>query len=512
VSGTINATYSYDTNGNLTSGNGRTLTYTSYNMPATITSGSTTYAYTYSPDHERVRLVHSVQGTFIYIHPGSGQLLYEKETRLSGLVEDKHYLVAGSRVVGVYLSRSDSTTETRYFHQDNLSSTSVITDSTGSLMERLSYAPYGKRRFTNGSDDTGNTLLGTTTKRGFTGHEQLDDVTLIHMNGRIYDPVIGRFMTADPTVQDPMGMQTYNRYSYALGNPLTIVDPSGFAAEKEDGIYIYPERGPDYSFEVPGIQVPGGTTFDPGTGSFSLSAARQAQWDSQLNAMSASGNELMRQIAMSERMGWYKQQQGISLREQMGYGTCGYHDCPPAAPQTAPAPETTTPSTPTPPPSAARPSTRVPAVGSVLNGLESWKNASVAGFQSSSASDAVGKILEGWPLAGAAIGGSIRLITGLGVATKAVNFPAWRTIGIDMGHILERHTATGALSVNRTAFPEMMSERGVERAIREAYRFGQRVGGDGDRILMQGRSGGLTIEMWVNRSTRTIETAYPVSR
>ena len=154
----------------------------------------------------------------------------------------------------------------------------------------------------------------------------------------------------------------------------------------------------------------------------------------------------------------------------------------------------------------------VSPVTGLLLGLESWKNASIADFQSSSASEFATKTLEGWPLAGAAIGGSIKLLKGLSVATKAVNLPAWRTIGIDMAHILERHTATSALSVNWTVFPEIMSEKGIERAIREAYRFGQRIGGEGDRILMQGHSGGLTIEMWVNRATRMIETAYPVVR
>lgn len=95
---------------------------------------------------------------------------------------------------------------------------------------------------------------------------------------------------------------------------------------------------------------------------------------------------------------------------------------------------------------------------------------------------------------------------------KAVNLPAWRRVGIDMGHVLERHTVGGPLSAGRTTFPELMSERGIERAVREAYRYGQRVGGEGDRILMRGTSGNLTVEMWLNRASGVIETAYPVVR
>jgi RHS repeat-associated protein len=63
--------------------------------------------------------------------------------------------------------------------------------------------------------------------RGFTGHEHLDFFGLINMNGRVYDPVIARFLSPDPFVQAPMFTQSYNRYSYCFNNPLSFVDPSG---------------------------------------------------------------------------------------------------------------------------------------------------------------------------------------------------------------------------------------------------------------------------------------------
>jgi len=68
------------------------------------------------------------------------------------------------------------------------------------------------------------------TKRGFTDHEQLDEVEIIHMNGRIYDPRLGRFLNADPIVQAPFYSQSYNRYAYTFNSPLSFVDPSGFGA------------------------------------------------------------------------------------------------------------------------------------------------------------------------------------------------------------------------------------------------------------------------------------------
>ncbi len=68
------------------------------------------------------------------------------------------------------------------------------------------------------------------TRRGFTGHEMLPEIGggMIHMNGRIYDPNLGRFMTADPSIQYPRFSQSYNRYSYGFNNPLGGIDPSGY--------------------------------------------------------------------------------------------------------------------------------------------------------------------------------------------------------------------------------------------------------------------------------------------
>jgi RHS repeat-associated protein len=70
------------------------------------------------------------------------------------------------------------------------------------------------------------------TTRGYTGHEGLDPVGLIHMNGRVYDPKLGRFISADPHVQAPGNTQNLNRYSYVLNNPLSYTDPSGYFFKK----------------------------------------------------------------------------------------------------------------------------------------------------------------------------------------------------------------------------------------------------------------------------------------
>ena len=63
--------------------------------------------------------------------------------------------------------------------------------------------------------------------RGYCGHEMLNDYQIINMNGRLYDPVLGRFLSPDNYVQTPDFSQNYNRYSYCLNNPLKYTDPSG---------------------------------------------------------------------------------------------------------------------------------------------------------------------------------------------------------------------------------------------------------------------------------------------
>ena len=127
----------------------------------------------------------------------------------------------------MYVEKSDETVATRYFHKDHLGSIAIITNEVGAVVERLSYDAWGKRRFADGSDDPAGSITSQTT-RGFTGHEQLADVGLVHMNGRVYDPLIGRFGSADPMVEDPFSTQGWNRYSYVGNNPVNFADPSGY--------------------------------------------------------------------------------------------------------------------------------------------------------------------------------------------------------------------------------------------------------------------------------------------
>jgi RHS repeat-associated protein len=151
---------------------------------------------------------------------------------LPTIIKQKHYIKAGGELVAIHTKDSTGSEDTKYVHNDHLGSIQTITDAAGTLVKVLSFDSWGKRRNAETWAPEDNVAVNET-DRGFTGHEHLDEVNLIHMNGRVYDPVIGRFLSADPFVQMPDFTQSLNRYSYVLNNPLSLVDPSGYLSLKD---------------------------------------------------------------------------------------------------------------------------------------------------------------------------------------------------------------------------------------------------------------------------------------
>ncbi len=226
TSGTLNSTYVYDNNGNLTSGAGRTVTWTSFNKPTTITKGSASETLTYDSDFNRIK---KVAGTATTIYIGG---LYQKVTT-GTLVEHKHFIGAGRAQV-VYTQRSTNVNDTRYLHTDHLGSVDTITNETGAVVQRLSNDAHGKRRNSNWTDATGTISAQTTV--GYTGHEMDDETGLINMRAREYDPVLGRFMSSDTIVESSFG-QGLNRYTYVQNNPLSLTDPTGHLSNRGKNIF-----------------------------------------------------------------------------------------------------------------------------------------------------------------------------------------------------------------------------------------------------------------------------------
>lgn len=106
-----------------------------------------------------------------------------------------------------------------YIHTDTLGSPIAATNSSGELVWRESYKPFGERL--EKSSQAG------ARKPWYTGHVQDQDTGLVYMGARYYDPQVGRFMSTDPVgFLDDKPMQ-FNRYAYANNNPYTYVDPDG---------------------------------------------------------------------------------------------------------------------------------------------------------------------------------------------------------------------------------------------------------------------------------------------
>ena len=124
----------------------------------------------------------------------------------------------------------------------------VLKDHIGSLyatvtdgeVEYYSFDAWGRER-------NHNTLqydnINTTFDRGFCMHEHYRDFGLINMNGRMYDPLVGRMLSPDIVIQNPEYSQSYNRYSYCFNNPLRFTDPSGYVVND-----IWPPD--DFSLEI----------------------------------------------------------------------------------------------------------------------------------------------------------------------------------------------------------------------------------------------------------------------
>lgn len=212
-------------------GRGATITWTSYNLPASITNGTLSSAFSYKPDRGYWKQVAQYSGgseTTVYVDG-----LLEKVTSAGG-TDYRHMIRAGSATIVV--TRSTGTNnDTYYVTRDNLGSSTAVTNSAGALVVNESFAAYGARRGSNwtGTPTSGNwTAIANSTRRGYTQHTMLDNVSLIHMNGRVYDPTIGRFASGDPYLDAYVGMQGLNRFAYVGNGMLSRSDASGFDTER----------------------------------------------------------------------------------------------------------------------------------------------------------------------------------------------------------------------------------------------------------------------------------------
>jgi len=224
-------TYTYDADGNQKTGPGRTVKYTTFNLPSRMWGGGTDITFKYDAMHNRVLKKQTNGKTTVYVDN-----LYEKRTAV-GTTSYVFYIQGEGRTVAQILWTQKGSTfgadKLLYFHDDNLGSIETITDASGKVVEHLKYDPFGARR---NSQNLATPISQSPVDvhRGFTGQEHDDEFDLMNMHGRMYDATVGRFLSADPLVGDPFFGQSYNRYSYVLNNPLSYTDPTGFGSVHTD--------------------------------------------------------------------------------------------------------------------------------------------------------------------------------------------------------------------------------------------------------------------------------------
>lgn len=250
--GGIATTLAYDAAGNVTrhdrkTGDDRFVVWDARNLAASVTEGtSATTAsptareeFRYGPSGARylrastwtppggtatrtARTLYAGDFEEVRAASGGGETIVSR-TRVS----DNVVHVRERRRVGTKLQAGPEGFE--YLHRDHLGSV-VAVSGAGSAVTRLAYDPYGGRR----APDWSRALtaaeaaaLSAAQPRGFTGHEHLDRVGLIHANGRLYDPRLGRHPSPDAAVADPTRSQDWNGYAYVANSPLSFADPSG---------------------------------------------------------------------------------------------------------------------------------------------------------------------------------------------------------------------------------------------------------------------------------------------
>lgn len=205
------------------------LVYAENGKVSKLTENSNILEITYGIDDEREKSVLTQNGTITCTTYFAGQYEVQKSVDpITKVLTKKEYLYiqAGDGLVAVLVKTNDNAGELLYIHKDHLGSITAITDANGAIKEEMNYDPWGRRR--NPSDwSFNNVTTPTLLARGYTGHEHLDVFSLINMNGRVYDPLLGVFLTPDNNIQAPTSTQNYNRYSYCMGNPLKYKDPSG---------------------------------------------------------------------------------------------------------------------------------------------------------------------------------------------------------------------------------------------------------------------------------------------
>lgn len=208
------------------------ISYTSYNYVSRVANKNTEILFGYGPNRSRQSVVVKKTGKIVMDKAIYGGV-YEEIKDANGTITTVCYLSGGGEVFAFYSKTGTQAEKITYLLKDHLGSVYAHASQAGVVEQRFSYDAWGKPR--NPETWAALTTIPNTPnfQRGFTFHEMLDIDGLICMNARVYNPILGRFLSPDPFVQNPEDLQSYNRYSYVLNNPLTLIDPTGYFSLKK---------------------------------------------------------------------------------------------------------------------------------------------------------------------------------------------------------------------------------------------------------------------------------------
>ena len=202
----------HDASGNVTDNGKVTLVYDATEQPVSM-GGAASGSFAYDGHYRRAKQV--IDGETVYsFYDLSGALLH-RDNVTTGVNTD-YIRLAGELIA----RRTNQSGDWSYLHPDHLGSAVAATDPNGALLWREHYTAYGEKMLEPAANDNHD---------GFTGHVSDEASGLTYMQARYYDPVIARFLSADPVgfVESGFNPQMFNRYSYALNNPVNAVDPDG---------------------------------------------------------------------------------------------------------------------------------------------------------------------------------------------------------------------------------------------------------------------------------------------
>jgi RHS repeat-associated protein len=205
---------------------GQDITYTPFDKVSTISESINKARFSYWATGERAKmelLENDVLKKTKYYAPD-----FEKEVDAqTGQVRELCYIYGPDDNLVSIIEKKNGAENTYYTETDHLGSITQIFDISGVVIEEKSFDAWGRGRDPQTWSMFATTSLSNGWDRGYTAHEHLPQFGIINMNGRLYDPLLGRMMEPDPLIIGEGNSQGYNRYSYALNNPLKFTDPDG---------------------------------------------------------------------------------------------------------------------------------------------------------------------------------------------------------------------------------------------------------------------------------------------